>query len=123
MLIKKSGAFFRNFLCFSKLLLLNFTITATGMSNNSNMISNYSNRISYNSNMISNNSNKRYRITATKDEKLGPEMLQIFYKINFRKMNNAILHSFMGTNFCQIFPDQWNVPLSRWRHRCRHFLT
>ena len=39
------------------------------MSNNSNMISNYSNKINYNSNMISNNSNKRYRITATKDEK------------------------------------------------------
>ena len=48
------------------------------MSNNSIMIS-------YNSNMISNNSNKRYRITAIKDEKLGPEMLRIFYKINFRK--------------------------------------
>ena len=47
------------------------------MSNNSNMISNYSNRISYNSNMISNNSNKRYRITATKDEKLCLEMLSI----------------------------------------------
>ena len=63
------------------------------------------------SNIISNNSNKRYRITATKDEKLGPEMLRIFYKIDFRKMNNAILHSFMGTSFCQIFPEQWNVPL------------
>ena len=62
--------------------------------------------------MISNNSNKRYRITATKDEKLGPEMLRIFHKINFRKMNNDIPHSFMITNFCQIFPDQWNIPLS-----------
>ena len=41
------------------------------------MIPNYSNRISYNSNMISNSSNKRYIITATKDEKLGPEMLRI----------------------------------------------
>ena len=33
--------------------------------------------ISHNSNMISNNSNKKYRITATKDEKLDPEMLGI----------------------------------------------
>ena len=40
-----------------------------------------------------------------------PGNAQYFYNINFRKINNAILHSFMGTNFCKIYPDQRNVPL------------
>ena len=42
-------------------------------------------------------------------------MLRIFYEINFRKMNNAIIHSFMVTNFYPIFFDQWNVPLNTFK--------
>ena len=62
--------------------------------------------------MIKNNSDKRYRITAKKDEKLGLEMLSIsIISISEKLIMPFILHSFMVTNFCKIYPDQRNVPL------------